>query len=960
MLALALPTRDTLRVRALLADAARLVWVVDEAGRMHEPSASWAAFTGQSSSQMMGWHWQHAIHPEDRGPLDPEGDLLGPGRSRAGEFTCRVRREDGVWRDVHARALPVKDETGRLVEWLFQGEDISGRPGAGHTEAALNESEERFRSLVQTSASAIWTTNAQGIPVEDAPTWRAFTGLTLEQWLDGTTWLEAIHPEDAPAFSDAWRQAVTTKTPFVHEYRLRHANGSWRWVVSRAVPVFNLDGGVREWVGTNTDISERKTAEAERDRLMAELETNERLLSAILEQMPSGFLLAGPHGELTYANPQAEDIWGHPLIQSPDVKGYAAYHHHRLDGSPYPPEELPQARAVLHGEVVRGEVLWLRRPDKDNRFIKVNCAPIRDERGRTIAAVTVFDNITEARQAEEHAARLQVVTSALSQALTPADVARTVLSVAVGGMGAEAGAVYRQRADGSLESLHDVGYPESFVRHVRELAPGSNNPVMDAVRTGRELWFRSNAEMAAQYPELFALRGSRNDHAVAVFPMWVHGQSVGALVLSYPDPRVCVPEELQFLQMLAQQCGQALERARLYEAAEAERQRAEQASRLKDEFLGVLSHELRTPLTAILGWVQILRTRQLPPDKRERALETIERNARAQTQLVEDLLDVNRIVSGRLRLDVRPTQMEKVIENAVDVVRPAAEARGIHLQVSLEPQTVPLMGDPDRLQQVVWNLLSNAVKFTPQEGSVTVSLGWRPSHVEIQVRDTGDGIAPGFLPHLFERFTQADASSTRRHGGLGLGLAIVRHLVELHGGTVEAQSAGKGQGATFTVLLPLVAPRPDVAEPVRPLPQHPPQLPADYPKALHGRHILVIDDEKDTRELVATLLQEGKARVTTAANAAEALERLSQEPPELIISDIGMPGMDGYALIREVRTRPPEQSGRVPAVALTAYARQEDQAAALRAGFDSHVAKPLEPAELLWVVASLLRQQGEP
>jgi CheY-like chemotaxis protein len=228
--------------------------------------------------------------------------------------------------------------------------------------------------------------------------------------------------------------------------------------------------------------------------------------------------------------------------------------------------------------------------------------------------------------------------------------------------------------------------------------------------------------------------------------------------------------------------------------------------------------------------------------------------------------------------------------------------------------------------------------------------------VELQVRDTGDGIAPGFLPHLFERFTQADASSTRRHGGLGLGLAIVRHLVELHGGTVEAQSAGKGQGATFTVLLPLVAPRTDAAEPARTFPQHTPRLTADYPEELHGRHILVVDDEKDTRELVATLLQEGKARVSTAASAAQALELLSREPPELIISDIGMPEMDGYALIREVRTRAPEQGGRVPAVALTAYARQEDRAAALRAGFDSHVAKPLEPAELLRVAATLLRR----
>jgi PAS domain S-box-containing protein len=833
MFASELPTRDTLRVRALLADARRLVWTVDEAGRMLEPSPSWESFTGQSSEQMLDWRWLEALHPEDRDTLAPDGAFLASTRTTGEEFACRVRRADGTWRDVLARALPVKDEAGRMVEWLLLAEDVTGRGGDG-----------------------------------------------------------------------------------------------------------------------------RERAGEEHSRRLAELEARERLLSAVLEQLPMGLLLAGSQGELTYANPQAEALWGHPLIRSPDVKSYAAYRLYRPDGREYPPEELPLSRSLLHGEVVRGEVLWLRRPEKDNRFLKASCAPIRDEHGRTIAAVTVFDNITEARQAEEHAARLQVITSALSQALTPGDVARVLLSVTLGGMGATAGAVYRQLADGSLESLHDVGYPESYARQLRTVPSGAKNPALEAVRTGRELWFRSTADLAAKYPEIVAMRPWESDHAIAMLPMWVHGQAVGALVLSYPDPRICGPDELQFLQMLAQQCGQALERARLYEVAEAERQRAEQASRLKDEFLGVLSHELRTPLTAILGWTQILRTRKLPPEKRERALETIERNARAQAQLVEDLLDVNRIVSGRLRLDVRPTHLEKVIENALDVVRPAAEARSIHLQTHLEPQAEPLLGDPDRLQQVVWNLLSNAVKFTPSGGSVTVSLARGPSHVEVQVRDTGNGIAPGFLPHLFKRFTQADSSSTRRHGGLGLGLAIVRHLVELHGGTVDAHSEGEGRGATFTVRLPWVAPRPDTSEPVRASSPPPPRRPIDYPEELHGRHILVVDDEKDSRELIATLLQEGKARVSTAASAAQALELLGQEPPELLISDIGMPEMDGYALIREVRNRAPEQGGRVPSVALTAYARQEDRAAALLAGFDSHVAKPLEASELLLVAAELLRRSA--
>ncbi|WP_158502204.1 PAS domain S-box protein [Vitiosangium sp. GDMCC 1.1324] len=948
--------RDTLRLRALLADTQRLVWVVDEAGRMQEPSASWAAFTGQSFEQMLGRHWLEPIHPEDRGSLELSGRSPAPANGE--EPTCRVRRADGAWRSVRVHALPVKDDAGRLLEWLFLAEDVTGQASdrQAQAEKALLQSEERFRSLVQTSTAAVWTINAEGFPNEDSPSWRAFTGCPLESWLDGSAWLEYLHPDDHERVKEIWGRAFATKTPYEIECRLRHVSGSWRWVQSRAVPVFDPDGTVREWVGTTTDISASKAAEEERDLLLAELESKERLLSAILAQMPSGFILAGPGGELQYANAQAEQIWGHSLIQTENVQGYAAYQHFHLDGTQYRPEELPLARSLMHDEVVRGEILWLRKTDsREDRFIRGSSAPIKDERGRTIAAMAIFDNITQVRRAEERAARLQSVTTALSQALTPGDVARIVLTEALAGMGATAGSVYRRRADGMIESLYDVGYPEEFIRHLRLRSLDAHTPVTDAMRTGKTLWFRSSEESAGLYPEVEALVTVRYDHSFAVLPMEVHGQRIGALVLSFPEPRSCGPEEMQFMKMLAQQCGLVLERARLYEVAEAERQRAEQASRLKDDFLGVLSHELRTPLTAILGWAQILRTRELTPEKRVHALETIERNARAQTQLIEDLLDVNRIVSGKLRLVVRPTHPVKVIENALEVVRPAAEAKGIHLQTLLDVQAGSIQGDPDRLQQVVWNLLSNAVKFTPQGGCVTVALSREPSCVELQVRDTGDGIAPDFLPRLFERFSQADASSTRRHGGLGLGLSIVRHVVELHGGTVEAHSAGKGQGATFIVRLPLVAPRPGTAEPVPPLPPPAVRLPIDYPPELSGRRILVVDDETDSRELLTTLLQEGRARVSTAASAAEALELLNREPPELLISDIGMPDMDGYALMQAVRCRPRERGGRVPSVALTAYAREEDKATALRAGFDAHVAKPLEPAELLRVAASLLR-----
>ncbi|OJH36390.1 hybrid sensor histidine kinase/response regulator [Cystobacter ferrugineus] len=394
---------------------------------------------------------------------------------------------------------------------------------------------------------------------------------------------------------------------------------------------------------------------------------------------------------------------------------------------------------------------------------------------------------------------------------------------------------------------------------------------------------------------------------------------------------------------------------RLLASEKAARQEAEEANRLKDEFLATVSHELRTPLTAMLGWVQVLRNGNLPPEKRERALATVERNARAQGQLIEDLLDVSRIMSGKLKLDVEPVEVSDVVQQALDAVRPAADAKGLRLQTALD-STGHVMGDAHRLQQVVWNLLSNAVKFTPKGGRVQVFVERRDSAVEITVADTGAGIAPEFLPHVFERFRRADGPLTRRTGGLGLGLSIVKQLVEMHGGTVAAFSAGEGKGSTFIVRLPLsVAMRREATLPPS-LQRAYPEIPC--PPELTGLRVLVVDDEQDTRELLRTLLEECHAEVSTAASVAEGLVRLKEERPDVLISDIGMPGEDGFTLISRVRALPPKEGGRTPAVALTAYARVEDRTRVLLAGFHSHVPKPVEPVELLVVLASLSGRFG--
>jgi signal transduction histidine kinase/ActR/RegA family two-component response regulator len=397
------------------------------------------------------------------------------------------------------------------------------------------------------------------------------------------------------------------------------------------------------------------------------------------------------------------------------------------------------------------------------------------------------------------------------------------------------------------------------------------------------------------------------------------------------------------------------ERAQLLVQEQQARAEAERLNRLKDEFLSTISHELRTPLNAILGWAQILRTSKVDEVRMHRVLETIERNARSQAQLVDDLLDISRIIAGKIRLNVQTIAPVSVIEAAIETVQPAADAKHIRLQSVLDPAAGPVLGDSERLQQIVWNLLSNAIKFTPKGGRVQVCLQRINSHIEIIVSDTGQGISPDFLPYVFDRFRQADGSITRSFGGLGLGLAIVRQLVELHGGTVHAESPGEGQGATFTVKLPVMAVGATAIESERVHPAVCGTVEFDSSPRLDGLRLLIVDDDADMRELLAYTLEACGAEVIAAASAAEAIAILtaSSASIHLLISDIGMPDEDGYRLLRRIRALPTEQGGRIPAVALTAYARTQDRTAALLAGFQSHLAKPVEPAELVAVVANL-------
>jgi PAS domain S-box-containing protein len=452
---------------------------------------------------------------------------------------------------------------------------------------------------------------------------------------------------------------------------------------------------------------------------------------------------------------------------------------------------------------------------------------------------------------------------------------------------------------------------------------------------------------------LIAMPSVTGDHghaqmqqAVRISPLTSDGRIVGTLtIIEDVTERVTREAELE---------AQIEARTRLLASEKLARGEAERANRLKDDFLATVSHELRNPLNAIMGWAHMLRLGKLTPPNAERAVETIYRNAKSQAQLVADLLDVSRIISGKLRLDMRTVDLIQIVNAAIDSIRPAADAKSIRLQTMLDPAAGPISGDADRLQQIVWNLLTNAVKFTPQGGKIQVKVQRVDAHVEIVVTDSGVGISKEFLPYVFDRFRQADASTTRIHGGLGLGLSIVHQLVDLHGGTVSVRSEGEGKGATFTITLPFVGVISTQQE--TEAAYTPPAdeiVSLDGLPSLEGLKVLVVDDEQDTRELIGEVLTECGANVIMSRSAEEAYDAVQKHTPDILISDLGMPDEDGYSLITKIRALPPEEGGRIPAAALTAYARAEDRMRVLRSGFQFHLPKPVDSAELVTVVASL-------
>ncbi len=692
----------------------------------------------------------------------------------------------------------------------------------------------------------------------------------------------------------------------------------------------------------------------ERDRLLE----SEHRFRTLAEAIPQIVWTADPNGAHDYVNQRWLDFTDMNIEQARGSGWLSAVH----------PEDQERCLERWHTSVTTGDVyecqIRLRRAaDGAYHWFLARALPLRDAAGRITKWFGTSTDIHAQKRATWALEFLGRASVALISSLDSKAATESLTHLAVPDLADWCG-VFLHEGSNVIKLAADAHVTGVRADLLRTLVTG--DPLLSeapfgapkVIRTGKpdlvpdlaealERGFDDDAPLLDTLAELGVT-------SWIMVPLAVQSRTFGCIVLAITGSGRRYDEaDLKLAEELGRRAAIAIDNARLFEMTQRERARAEEANHTKDEFLATVSHELRTPLNAILGWTVMLRSGSMSEEKRARAIETIERNARSQTQLIEDLLDISRIISGKLRLSVSPVQPHSILEGAIETIRPAAEAKGVRLQPVLDTNAGPIMGDPERLQQVVWNLLSNAVKFTPKGGRVQVRLQRVGSDIEITISDTGRGMRVEFLPYVFERFRQADMGIARSHGGLGLGLAISRHLVELHGGSIEALSPGEGLGSTFVVRLPL-APLSSTSIERQPEPaasQSSNDLPC--PAEINGLRVLIVEDEQDARDLMASVLEGCLARVTTAGSAAEALEMIRQDPPDVLVSDVGMPGESGYDLIRKVRHLPPEQGGRTPAVALTAYARMEDRTRALMMGFDMHVPKPIEPSELLVVIAHL-------
>jgi PAS domain S-box-containing protein len=844
-------------------------------------------------------------------------------------------------------------------------------------EEILRQSEERLRLALDAGKAGVWDWDISGDRISWSERIYEFHGLTPGAFsgkLEDYT--QFVYPEERQRVALAIQKAVEENAPYKLDCRIVQPSGAVRWISNNGRAIYDANGKAVRMLGATIDITEQKAVEEEREQLLvreqtarAQAEAAQRQLTAIFETSPIGIGFLDSEQRFVAINEALAEINGLSREQHlgnaiPEIFG----------------ESDPELVEVFHNLYATGTPfispnLAVNVPGRDDRtpgYYYVYYLPTLNQ-NKSVEGVLVYVVDVTSRVLLEARSRFLAESSALlASSLDYQTTLERVAHLAVPHL-ADWCVVDILDEDGSLRRLATAHVNPAKVEWASELQQryptNLNAPqgVGNVLRTGQPEYYPeildSQIVASARDAEHLKILRDVGFKSVMIVPLRVRGRILGAIsFVSAESGRRYNSDDLNNALELACRAGVAVDNARLYQIAQRDRAQAEAANRMKDEFLATLSHELRTPLNAMLGWTQMLRARKLNEATAAKALETVDRNARSLSRLIEDLLDVSRIITGKLRLNMRPVELSGAVEAAIDAVRPAAEAKEIQLEFLLDPLSGTVSGDPDRLQQVVWNLLSNAVKFTPKYGRVEVRLDRIDSHVQIQVSDTGQGISPSFLPYVFDRFRQADSSISRSVGGLGLGMAIVRHLVELHGGTVKAESPGEGQGATFTVCLPIIA----IYSPKVSLENNLEEEFATESNAvalqnslmLKDLEILVVDDEADARELLIAILEQYGASVRTAGTAKDALEEIANSQPNVLISDIGMPQEDGFSLIRQLRLLPAAQGGRIPAVALTAYAREEDRTRVLLAGFQQHLPKPVSPDELAAVVASLTGRTG--
>ncbi|MEH2194540.1 MAG: PAS domain S-box protein [Nostoc sp.] len=896
------------------------------------------------------------------------------------EYICK----DGTRVPVLLGSVFVEDSEETVIGFVV---DLSQRKQA---EQILREKEERLRlanERFELAASAvnclIYDWNLEQDTVERTDGLTRILGYSLDiaeptaNW-----WRELVHPEDLQRVEEEAVVALANGDRYTAEYRIRNQDNQYIYILDQKIVVErDANGKPVRIVGSTTDISDLKQAKKA-------LSQTQEQFQAFMDNIPAAAWITNGDGGVLYLSPTYRSIF--------DIATNKAINKNIFDL--YPAEIaqpfLDNIRIVAQTNQVVETIESAPRTDGTLGEFLVYQFPIANASGQRLVGgvavdITERERILRERQLaelalQERSERLKLLSETTSDLLSterPLDLMNSLFSKLSAQMDLHFYFHYLIETHENQQKLRLVAWNGITDQVFQAIEYLEFNQGMCGLIAQERRQIVINDVLNSTHPNAQILH-SLEITAYAGQPLIAQGKLLGVLSFASRTRTRFTSGEIALLQATSDQVAVALERAQLMDSLQKQKEQLVQANRIKDEFLAVLSHELRTPLNPILGWSKLLQTKKYDEATTTRALETIERNAKLQTQLIEDLLDVSRILQGKLSLNIAPINLETAIAAAIETVRLSAQAKSINLrftildlglensqrnlesidlnnqaenlksQIQFAPQApqrcnskLLVTGDSSRLQQVIWNLLSNAIKFTPEGGQVEISLKSVGYQAQLQVSDTGKGISPDFLPFVFDYFRQADGATTRKFGGLGLGLAIVHHIVELHGGTVKAESLGEEQGATFTIMLPMIKIHPNSQQ----IDRQPDNLPD-----LNGVKVLLVDDERDTRELIAFILEQSGAVVTQVASAMEALQALPQFQPNLLLTDIGMPEIDGYMLMRQIRAMSPEEGGKIPAIALTAYASEADYQQAIAAGFGQHITKPVEPAKLVRAIANLI------